>query len=239
MYKRQLLERLDAEDLAPQIARRMAGIEAQRAAQSRAFFERNGSDFDAHDDPIADYAQYGDLADELLGRALPEGGDAALEIGPGDGRFLVRLARRFAGVTGLESSEAMLAHARHRITETGLKNVQLIPGDWPQAAPPRQFDALVLNMVLHHLPTPAECFITAARRLRRGGVLVITELCRHDQAWARERCGDQWLGFDEEELNGWAQRAGLRLLEIQFLAQRNGFQIQACSFVHADDTFNP
>lgn len=236
---RALLERLDAQDLAPQVARRLAGIEAQRAAQSRAFFERNGGDFDAHDDPIADYAQYGDLADELLARALPEGGDAALEVGPGDGRFLVRLAGRFRQVAGLESSEAMLTRARHRVADAGLKNVRLILGDWPQAAPPRQFDAVVLNMVLHHLPTPADCFVTAARRLRRGGVLVITELCRHDQAWARERCGDQWLGFDEQELEGWAQRAGLRLLEIQFLAQRNGFQVQACSFVHADDAFNP
>lgn len=230
---RALLERLDAQDLEPSVARRLASVEAQRAAQSRTFFEQNAGQFDAHDDLIADFEQYGDLAGELLARALPEGGRAALEIGPGDGRFLIRLASRFEQVTGLESSEAMLTRARHRVADAGLKNVRLILGDWPQAAPPRQFDVLVLNMVLHHLPTPADCFVTAARRLRDGGVLVVTELCRHDQSWARERCGDQWLGFDEEELTGWAQRAGLKLLEIQFLAQRNGFQIQACSFVHA------
>ncbi len=232
---RALLARLDAQDLAPEVAARLAQVEAQRAAQSRAFFERNAGEFEEHDDLIADYEQYGDLAAELLARALPGGGEAALEIGPGDGRFLLQLAGQFKRVTGLESSDAMRARARQRMQAAAASNVQLIAGDWPQAAPPRQFDAVVLNMVLHHLPSPAECFITAARRLRRGGVLLITELCRHDQGWARDRCGDQWLGFDEEELHGWAQRAGLTLLEIQFLAQRNGFQVQACTFVHQDD----
>ena len=236
---RALLERLDAGDLPPEVAGRLAEAEARRAAQSRLFFERNAGDFEAHEDLIADYDQYGDLAAALLERALPDGGEAALEVGPGDGRFLHRLAHHFEQVSGLESSDVMLARARQRIQDAGLANVELLRGDWPQAAPPRQFDAVVLNMVLHHLPTPADCFITAARRLRQGGALLVTELCRHDQSWARERCGDQWLGFDEEELKDWAQRAGLRLLEIQFLAQRNGFQVQVCSFVHQDDLPNP
>ena len=64
-----------------------------------------------------------------------------------------------------------------------------------------------------------------------GGVLLVTDLCRHDQNWAHDACGDLWLGFDEEELLGWAERAGLKQLEAQYVAQRNGFQVQVRTFV--------
>ena len=63
-----------------------------------------------------------------------------------------------------------------------------------------------------------------------GGVLVLSDLCRHDQRWAYDACGDFWLGFDEADLVDWAGRAGLALRESLFLAMRNGFQVQVRSF---------
>jgi len=91
-------------------------------------------------------------------------------------------------------------------------------------------DAVVLNMVLHHLPAPASAIGAAARQLNEGGTLLITDLCRHDQHWAHEACGDFWLGFEEADLVDWAGRAGLALQESQFLALRNGFQVQVRTF---------
>ena len=29
-----------------------------------------------------------------------------------------------------------------------------------------------------------------------GGVLLVTELCRHHQDWVKDACGDVWLGFE-------------------------------------------
>ncbi len=57
-------------------------------------------------------------------------------------------------------------------------------------------------------------------------------LYRHDQAWARENCGDLWLGFEPRELAGWALEAGLDDIASLFLAQRNGFQVQVRLFGH-------
>jgi len=225
-----LLEELDNGALDFQVAGRLEQVQSQRAEQSRAFFARHGEAGDDKQELIADYSQYAEQAVELLVRACPQGG-SALEIGPGDGRFLQELSQRFDTVTGLDNAEAMLARARQQLQAAALNNVQLICGEWPaSAATLPAANAVVLNMVLHHLPAPASAIRAAAAQLQAGGTLLITDLCRHDQHWAHEACGDFWLGFDEADLVDWAGRAGLELQESQFLALRNGFQVQVRTF---------
>lgn len=225
-----LFERLDATPPDPLTRQRLAGVQAQRAAQSRAFFARHADDLARHQDLIAEHEQYAEQACELLDRAGSNNG-TALEIGPGDGRFLAPLASRFERVLALDNAEVMLARARERVATEGLDNVELVLGEWPEygALLPR-VDAVVVNMVLHHLPSPAAALEAAARQLNDGGVLVLTDLCRHNQRWAVDACGDFWLGFEEADLVSWAGRAGLVLRESLFLAMRNGFQVQVRSF---------
>ena len=55
---------------------------------------------------------------------------------------------------------------------------------------------------------------------------LLVELSPHDQDWVRDTCGDLWLGFEENDLNHWAQKAGLQIGQSSFLSLRNGFQIQ-------------
>lgn len=232
---RALLGRLDQQSLRTDQAQRLALIQQARAARSQLFFERQASAIATGHELIADFSHYGDLAAEMVRRALPQGGDEALEVGPGDGAFLILLKDHFANLTGMDNAEAMLALARKRMAQTDVTHIHLLAGNWPESAPPRQFDALIFNMVLHHLPSPRQSLMAAGRRLRPGGVLLVTELCRHDQHWTRERCGDLWLGFDESELQDWTACAGLVSQESQFLALRNGFQIQARTFTRLDD----
>ena len=68
--------------------------------------------------------------------------------------------------------------------------------------------------------------VDPAAVLRPEGLLVVTELCSHDQAWAREFCGDLWLGFNSDQINRWCEIAKLTEVTSSHLAQRNGFQIQ-------------
>ncbi len=88
-----------------------------------------------------------------------------------------------------------------------------------------------MNMVLHHIPSPAEVFIDIAKVLDEGGQLFITELCSHDQSWVKRSCGDLWMGFDPIELTEWAQNAGFQESESIYLAQRNGFRVQIRQFI--------
>jgi ArsR family transcriptional regulator len=227
-----LLDELDDGSLNEEVAARLEQVQQQRAEQSRAFFARHAEQHDAQQELIAEYGQYAEQACELLLRASPEG-KQVLEIGPGDGLFLLELAGHFEQVIGLDNAEAMLKRARKTVAKRS--NVELILGDWPEAASNLPtVDAVVLNMVLHHLPAPASAIRAAAAQLQAGGTLLITDLCRHDQHWAHQTCGDFWLGFDETDLVDWAGRAGLELQESQFLALRNGFQVQVRTFEKRD-----
>jgi len=219
---------LDGGAVQGEVGARLEQVQQRRAEQSRAFLARHAEHHDAEQELIAEYGQYAEQACELLLRASPEG-KQVLEIGPGDGLFLLELAGHFEQVIGLDNAEAMLKRARKAVAKRS--NVELILGDWPEAASNLPtVDAVVLNMVLHHLPAPASAIRAAAEQLQAGGTLLITDLCRHDQHWAHETCGDFWLGFDETDLVDWAGRAGLELQESQFLALRNGFQVQVRTF---------
>ena len=162
----------------------------------------------------------------------------ALEVGPGDGSFLPELARRFERVTALDNSPAMLELARQRCSQEGLDNVELrladaLNDEYPGA------DCVVLNMVLHHFAAPAEALKQLALRVNSGGSLLISELCSHNQSWARQACGDLWLGFEQDDLARWAIAAGLRPGESQYVGLRNGFQIQVRHFAKPDEHTGP
>jgi ArsR family transcriptional regulator len=86
-------------------------------------------------------------------------------------------------------------------------------------------------MVLHHTPAPAEIFFDLAKVITVEGHLYVTDLCSHDQAWAKESCGDVWLGFEPEDLTQWAIAAGFKPAEEIYLTQRNGFRVQIRQFI--------
>ena len=224
-----LLEELDRLPVPDNLQARIRAVHGQRAEASREFFARMASNFQAQQDLIASLAQYRDSLLSLLD-ALPLTRQAtALEVGPGDGAFLPELARRFAQVSALDNSPAMLELARQRCEREGLGNVQLQLADALQQ-PHSPVDCVVLNMVLHHFAAPAEAMRQLSPLINSGGHLLITELCSHNQAWAREACGDLWLGFEQDDLARWAEAAGLRVGESLYLGLKNGFQIQVRHF---------
>ncbi|MCY1531021.1 Ubiquinone biosynthesis O-methyltransferase [compost metagenome] len=230
-----LLEEVDELALPAEVRGRIAAVHAQRATASRDFFARAAEKLQAQQDLIAGLPQYRDSVLALLDALSFAPEATALEVGPGDGGFLPELARRFARVTALDNSPAMLELAKARCAEERLGNVELKLADAlnDEQAPA---DCVVLNMVLHHFAAPAEALRQLARLVKDGGSLLVTELCSHDQDWARDACGDTWLGFDQDDLARWAEDAGLVSGESLYIGLKNGFQIQVRHF--AKPTFN-
>lgn len=221
-----LFARIDrmAPDVA--LADRLAEVQRERTASSTAFFEDNAALFREQQEQIADYELYGPAVARLLDQLDLPAQELALEIGPGNGQFLGELAPRFARVLGLDNNQPMLAQAADYVSAHQLKNVDLQCGEIAGLPASLKPDCVVLNMVLHHTPSPAAVIAAAGQLLPPDAVLLVCELCHHQQSWVRESCGDIWLGFDPDELTGWFAQAKLAVEHSQYLALRNGFQIQ-------------
>jgi len=224
-----LLEEVDGLTLPDDVQARIGLVHRQRANASQDFFARTAEKFRAQQDLIAGLPQYRDSLLSLLDKLSFDADATAVEVGPGDGGFLPDLAQRFRHVTGLDNSPAMLDLARSICERNALDNVELKLADALSDANVLA-DCVVLNMVLHHFAAPAEALKQLANLLRPGASLLITELCSHDQSWAREACGDLWLGFEQEDLARWAIAAGLVPGESLYVGLRNGFQIQVRHF---------
>jgi ubiquinone/menaquinone biosynthesis C-methylase UbiE/DNA-binding MarR family transcriptional regulator len=228
-----IFETVDQIDLPAVIAGRLIALHRQREQNSVTFFRDNARKFLQQQDLIASYEQYADTVAQLLRDAPMKRRHTALEIGPGDGSFLLELGPGFERVIAVDTAEAMLDQARARVAAAGLDNIEFIHGDTRVAQlDGLQADCAVINMVLHHTPSPGQILQDVAACLAPGGVVLVTDLCRHDQGWARENCGDLWLGFEPHELIEWAQAAGLTEIASVYLAQRNGFQVQVRLFGH-------
>ncbi|MDX1452216.1 MAG: metalloregulator ArsR/SmtB family transcription factor [Oleiphilaceae bacterium] len=228
----QLFRMIDRYTLSEALEQGIEEIREQRSVQSRAFFARHASSFSDHQEMICDYEQYAEASFELLSKSGLSRNAHVLELGPGEGQFLKPLSLAYAQVTALDNSSAMLDKARRFAQEEGLRNVSFYLGD-TQAFKQENVsvDAMIMNMVLHHVPTPAQIFEDAADLLKSGGLLVVCDLSHHNQEWARENCGDIWLGFEPHQLSRWAERAGLAEEESVFIGLRNGFQIQLRKFL--------
>ena len=227
----QIFEAADRIELAEPICRRLLALQRRREQNSRDFFRDNAHKFQQQQDLIASYRQYAATVEQVLRDAPLRRRRTALEVGPGDGSFLPVLAADFRRVVALDNAPSMLERARATVRSAGAGNVEFILGDTTSAQlTGLQADCAVINMVLHHTPSPAQMLRDVAARLVPGAVVLVTDLCRHHQAWARENCGDLWLGFEPADLGNWAAAAGLTDIACVYLAQRNGFQIQVRLF---------
>lgn len=206
-------------------------IRQERAKASQEFFAANSEKFIQQQDLIASYGVYAQQVTELLDSIPLTEHTNALEIGPGQGEFLSVLSTRFEKVVAIDNSSRMLDKAHALVQQKQLHNVELLLGDSSSAVDAMPFaNCVVTNMVLHHTPSPADIFHHASEVLSSNGALLVTDLCRHDQQWARESCGDLWLGFEPEDLSQWAADAQLNEGQSVYFALRNGFQIQIRHF---------
>jgi ArsR family transcriptional regulator len=231
--RRAMLAAVDTLELPEEQLAQIERIHAERSRRSRVFFAQHAADFAAQQARIAEAAVYVPSVLELIDRATAEQGPdqadlSALEIGPGDGELLRQLGARFASVVAIDNEPAMLERCATIAAE--LPNVRLLNRDFTTLPSIARYRLVVAAMVMHHLASPARMFQHARRLVSPGGLFVVVELCRHDHEWVRDACGDLWLGFEPQELLDWSAGAGFTRTESQFLAQKNGFQIQIHGF---------
>lgn len=228
-----LLQEIDALSIEQPLQQRIHAVHQHRAMTSQEFFAKVGQEFAGRQDLIASLPQFSDSLLTLLDTLSFPATAEVLEVGPGDGGLLPALAQRFHRVRAIDNSPPMLELAQSLCQAQQLKNVELILAD-ALKDPIAPAHCVIVNMVLHHFAAPAEALKQLARLVKPQGSLIISELCSHDQDWAKQACGDLWLGFDQEELATWANAAGLIPSDSVYLGLKNGFQIQLRHFAKPD-----
>lgn len=229
--QQQLFATVDNLPIAEHFRAPICELQQERSQAAQAFFSENADKFRAQQDLIASYPVYAEQMTQLLNNTPLHGKYLALEVGPGEGEFLAVLAHQFSHVIALDNAVNMLDKARAFAREKELRNIEFIHGD-TQSLPNHKVlaDCILVNMVLHHTPSPADIFQDLSKVLAPGGALLICDLCRHEQTWARDACGDLWQGFEPQDFSRWAQAAKLDEGQSVYFALRNGFQIQLRQF---------
>ena len=186
---------------------RLASVRAERKNHAAAYFARHAADWSR--------IRAMHVAEERVEAALLEilgeqPIDAILDLGTGTGRILEMLAPRVARAVGLDVSPAMLAIARNRLDEAGLRHVQLRQGDaYALPGDLARFDLVILHQVLHYLDDPGRAIREAARALKPGGRLVIVDFAPHGEESLRTDHAHRRLGFATEEIGGFLADCGL------------------------------
>src|SRR5271167_4872280 len=113
--------------------------------------------------------------DLLLQHSAVAAGERVLEIGCGTGAFTVPLAEAVGErgeVVGADISAAMLAGARQRIAESGLRNVSLIEADaQTHGFEPGRFDLIASRFGVRFFSDPAAAFTNLRPAARPAGRL--------------------------------------------------------------------
>ena len=188
-----------AEDLAA-----LAMVLEERRRRSQEFFDRHARQWDGLVRtllPVPEYQQ------QLL-KQVPIN-STILEIGVGTGALLTELAAWSSKVIGVDHSPGMLEEARRRLSGAGVNGIELRLGEMTHLPlSDNAVECVVANMVLHHAADPATVLAEIMRVLAPGGILLLADLARHEREAAREQLADQWLGFDQAELESWLAAAG-------------------------------
>lgn len=193
---------------ADQDAHRLRGVLAQRQTKSQQFFASAAGQWDRLRQDLFGAASSLHALPGLLDPEWTVG-----DLGCGTGQVAASLAPYVARVIAVDRSEDMLQAARRRLGD--LENVEVRRGAL-EALPVQdgELDAATLLLVLHHLSDPAEALREAARVLKPGGRVLISDMLPHDREVYRQQMGHVWLGFSRESLGRMLDAAGFEKVRI-------------------------
>src|SRR5688572_30854612 len=143
------------------------------------------------------------------------------DLGCGEGYLTIETARWAKQVTAVDRASGVLARAKALAERKKLSNIVWKKGELEKLPIDNAtMDVALLSQALHHAADPAQAIGAAARSLQPGGRLLLLDLRPHDETWVRDKLGDQWFGFSDDQLAGMLNRAGFSDVKVTLGARR-------------------
>jgi ubiquinone/menaquinone biosynthesis C-methylase UbiE len=156
-----------------------------------------------------------ELRETIAGAAELSPGAVAADLGAGTGFLTEALLARGARVIAVDQAEEMLVALGRKLGAQAGDRLELRRGTADALPlPDRSVDRVVANMFLHHVEDPAAALREAARVLRPGGRIVISDLDRHDHEFLLVEQHDRWPGFERSDVEKWLADAGFEAVRI-------------------------
>ncbi len=149
---------------------------------------------------------------EAVIQAMPRS-HVVVDLGCGTGELVERLQSIAGHVIGVDSSSKMIELARNRVYPNK-ERVDLRLGELEHLPlKDDEVDCAVVSMVLHHIATPNRFVSEVGRVMKKNGTLVIVDFDKHHDESLRQTYGDRWLGFSKDEILGFLNPNGFRMIE--------------------------
>ena len=194
---------------------RLEAVQAAKAKQAADYFRINAARWDQIRSLHIDDAE---IERAMLTLLSPDDVGELLDIGTGTGRMLIVYGDQAVRAVGIDLSREMLSVARVNLERAGLRNCQVRLGDMYQLpVASESFDSVTIHQVLHYADSPADVIAEAARALRPGGRLIVADFVPHHEEALRDEHAHRRLGFSDEEISSWLQRAKLIPEDVVYL----------------------
>jgi ubiquinone/menaquinone biosynthesis C-methylase UbiE/DNA-binding transcriptional ArsR family regulator len=201
-------------------AERFAQSRTARAAQAAAYFQSNAKQWNKLRQL---HLPASDIEERIVKLAGDKPVDVFVDLGTGTGRMLEVFADRYRSGVGYDLSHEMLAIARANLERAGIAHAQARHGDlFSLAMDGASADVVCVHHVLHYLAEPGAAVDEAARLLKPGGCLILSDFAPHDLEFLRDDHAHRRLGFSDDEVRDWCAASGLQLEEIETLSPASG-----------------
>jgi len=160
-------------------------------------------------------------AEEIIGLLSLENARGLVDIGCGNGRFAIEVARRFPAclIWAFDPLESAVAECKEAGAGLLQKNLRVDIADAERIPlPDGRVDRALMRNVLHHVPDPAGAIAEIGRLLKPGGLVLLEGPGNHGDAPLGELMSDFHFIWDDsrkrryhqpETVIGWFADAGI------------------------------